>query len=134
MCRWSSAINMINAAAQNLFCPLRRSSDYADYAVAPFVCDGNHLSAEEQPERVQRLIEQEIGKGYMEKIEGGKAAVEQCFSADSLAVGKLGVISRADKDIGNSRASGASPASRFQQRSAVPCLSGFGEALGRYAR
>ena len=121
--------------------PLRgaqaEDSDHGDHAVELFVCDGNHLSAEEQHERVQRLIDQEIAKGYMEKIEGGKDAVEKRFSAESLAVGKLGVISRADKDdrlIGDSRASGASPAAQFQERSEVPCLSGFGEALDRHAR
>ena len=45
--------------------------DHGDYAVELFVCDGNHLSAEEQPERVQKLLDQEIAKGYMEKTEGG---------------------------------------------------------------
>ena len=97
-------------------------------------CDQNHASAEREPERVQRLVQQEIEAGYMVRVEGGLSALQQRFKENALAIGKLGVVEQAGKDdrlIGDSKASQASPSAKFSERTELPSLYHFGAALRR---
>eukprot|EP00434_Breviolum_minutum_P019886 symbB.v1.2.017546.t3/scaffold1371.1/size209032/18 len=97
-------------------------------------CDQNHASAEREPERVQRLVQQEIEAGYMVRVEGGLSALQQRFKENALAIGKLGVVEQAGKDdrlIGDSKASQASPSAKFSERTELPTLYHFGAALRR---
>ena len=71
----------------------------------------------------------------MQRI-GSLEQVKQRFPSDKLAIGKLGVVSCEGKDdrlIGESRASGASPAALFSERAEVPSLYHFSAALDRFA-
>lgn len=97
-------------------------------------CGQNHASAEREPERVQRLVQQEIEAGYMVRVEGGLSALQQRFKENALAIGKLGVVEQAGKDdrlIGDSKASQASPSAKFSERTELPSLYHFGAALRR---
>ena len=97
-------------------------------------CDQNHASAEREPERVQRLVQQEIEAGYMVRVEGGLSELQQRFKDNTLAIGKLGVVEQAGKDdrlIGDSKASQARPSAKFSERTELPSLYHFGAALRR---
>ena len=97
-------------------------------------CDQNHASAEREPERVQRLVQQEIEASYMVRVEGGLSELQQRFKDNTLAIGKLGVVEQAGKDdrlIGDSKASQASPSAKFSERTELPSLYHFGAALRR---
>ena len=62
--------------------------------------------------------------------------MQQRFPPGELAIGKLGVVTspgKEDRLIGDSKASGASPAARFCERAEVPSLYLFTAALNRFA-
>ena len=101
-----------------------------------FWCTSNHISAEQEPAKVRALVQKEVDLGYLVHIAGGMSAVQQRFPDGSLAIGKLGLVTCAGKEdrlIGDSRASGASPAARFLERAEVPSLFLFTAALNRFA-
>eukprot|EP00438_Fugacium_kawagutii_P001597 Skav221839 [mRNA] locus=scaffold885:463742:465520:+ [translate_table: standard] len=98
------------------------------------LCASNHRSADELA-KVRALVEKELEQGYMQRV-GSLAQVKQRFPSDKLAIGKLGVVScdgKEDRLIGDSRASGASPAAQFSERAEVPSLYHFSAALDRFA-
>ena len=81
-------------------------------------------------------MQQEVAEGYMEHVPGGRSEVHARCPEGSLAIGKLGLVSRhgkKDRLIGDSKASGASPASRFEERAEVPSLFHVSESLCRFA-
>ena len=75
-------------------------------------CFFGHVSADQEPERVSRLLAKEVEQGYLEPIPGGLQAVKHRFGPDSLAIGQLHVVMRPGKEdrlIGDSRGSGPAP-------------------------
>lgn len=107
-----------------------------DCALELCMCDNNHASATAEPTKVTALLEQEIAQGFVEKVQGGHAELLERFSAEDLAIGKLGLVSRPGKEdrlIGDSRASGASPAASFAEKAEVPALGNFTQALDKHA-
>ena len=100
------------------------------------ICESNHWSAVEVPERVRELLEEEISAGYVAKFTGDLAALQERFPAGNLAVGKLGLVrkpGKADRLIGDSRASRASPQAKFSEKVEVAAIGYFSQALDRYA-
>ena len=100
------------------------------------ICESNHWSAVEAPERVQELLEEEISLGYVTKFTGNRGALQERFPAGSLAVGKLGLVrkpGKADRLIGDSSASKASPQAKFSEKAEVPAIGYFSQALDRFA-
>ena len=115
--------------------PLLDTEDPVEGAIPDLVlCASNHKSAGEV-EKVRALVDMEVQQGYMQRI-GSLEQVKQRFPSDKLTIGKLGVVSCEGKDdrlIGDSRASGASPAAQFSERAEVPSLFHFSVALDRFA-
>ena len=106
---------------------------HADFDIDLQWCRHNHASADSDEKSVAALIQKEMDAGFMELV-GDEAAVRKRFPSGQLAVGKLGVVRSAGKDdrlIGDSRASGASPAAKFSERAELPSLYHFGAALSR---
>ena len=100
------------------------------------LCEHNHISAVRDERKVRELVQQEVAEGYMEHIPGGRSEVDARFPEGSLAIGKLGLVSRRgkkDRLIGDSKASGASPASRFEERAEVPRVFHVSESLCMFA-
>ena len=115
--------------------PLLDTEDPVEGAIPDLVlCASNHKSAGEV-KKVRALVDMEVQQGYMQRI-GSLEQVKQRFPSEKLAIGKLGVVSCEGKDdrlIGDSRASGASPAAQFSERAEVPSLFHFSAALDRFA-
>ena len=86
------------------------------------ICESNWPSAENNPSKVEELLEKEIGEGWMEHWPGGLSAARAQFG-ERVAVGKLALIEEPGKEarlVGDSAAPGASSKARFPNRMRHP--------------
>ena len=95
----------------------------------------NWQSAEDNKEKVLKLLEEEIGNGWLERWEGSLEDAQRVWGV-RVAVGKLALISVPGKDdrlVGDSSAPGVSGRARFPNRMKHPRPSDMEEVLARCA-
>jgi hypothetical protein len=95
-------------------------------------CAGHHITADLAPEELDILIKDEIKQGFLVQYENLEEA--QRLFGEWTAVGKFAVVKatgRKPRLIGDSKVSGASPASTILEQTEAPSLASIAEALSR---
>ena len=81
-------------------------------------CDENWLSAEDNADRVEKLLEKEVAEGWVERWDGTWDQAVRRWGERAVC-GKLALVTadgKEDRLIGDSSACGASPNARFPER------------------